>query len=186
MANTVTATIKKTVIDILVYNLDKMDTEHREFSLYGEPSKEIIEKYAYKTYSGALNHGKADNVQFLSLESSSFSSDLREMPMDDFIILGKVLGDDDSKLGMITRTVSQYKYLVKAVDWQTEEMKTLELFIPVLKDDRKIKKALQEECELQGAMYFSTKERKLVSALLGLSKSEFIAHSTIVERKDSK
>lgn len=142
---------------------------------YGEITREQLIKKATKTVN--LVYGGT----FLSIIPESITEDSFKVEMSEekFMELGHILSEDESKLGLVTRTLKSYavKYTAVSPDRQfhefTANVKQLQ--------PKQLEKALQEDAVKNGCpVLFSHEKPEPSEQLYGLDRLDFIANGKVV------
>lgn len=165
---TVDDTEKKNVLSVSAKDTVVME--------YGEITREQLIKKATKTVN--LVYGGT----FLGIMPESVTEDSFKVEMSEekFMELGHILSEDESKVGLVTRTLKSYrvKYTAVSLDRGFHE------FTVSVKQlhPKQLEKALQEDAIKKGcAVVFSHEKPEPSEELYGLDRLDFIANGKVVK-----
>lgn len=141
---------------------------------YGEITREQFIKKASKTVEAI--YGTFLGIIPDSVSESTFKVQMTE---EKFMELGHILSEDESKVGLVTRTLKSYsvRYTAVSPDRQfhefTANVKQLQ--------PKQLEKALQEDAVKNGCpVLFSHEKPETSEELYGLDRLEFISNGEVV------
>jgi len=142
---------------------------------YGELTEEQFIKKAEKSVNSVWGH-------FLGIIKGSETTDTFkvEMSEEQFMELGHVIQPDESKLGLVTRTLKSYTVTYEAIasdkSFHTETV-TVKKLVP-----KQLEKALDEDAKSKGYVMVFSYEKPIESeALYGLEREQFIIKAKVAE-----
>ena len=140
----------------------------KEFSFFGE--------YSEVGFADAIRKAIAKEdkeLVFVGVINKSFSrySVKMEMPEDRFIELAHVVAEKESRLSLITRTISSFSVSYKVVK-EDETIETRQ-YTSKTNDKKRLARLLEKEAEKDNSVFFKVLEVKETTALYGIERSLF-------------
>lgn len=162
----ITSTINTTSFDAVVIERETLNIQRFFEERYGTLNEEGIGKQMEKKWTNNFTaYVKAENIRH---NEAKFGMDESL-----FIELAKELSDEDSKLGLITRTLKVYKVKYEAITKEREFVKDA-CFVKKLAGNQ-LEKAVNQDAKEKGyATVFQIGQPYPIETLYGMDKSEFV------------
>lgn len=144
----------------------------KEFSLFGE--------YSESGFADAVRKAIAredKELVFVGITNKSFKKSSVRMAMEEerFVELAHLVAEKESRLALITRTISSFEVSYKVVkEDETFEERT---FVSKTNDKKRLLRLLDIECQKDNSVMFKILAIKEISGLYGIERSVFAKYA---------
>lgn len=162
MATYVTKTINSYKVTAKVINLDTMEVSSKSAIFGKEPTAKQLENTFTK-----------DGFKFIVTESTEKIEDYRRIPTATFMQFAHKLQPGESKMNLVTRTISTYKTKVICYNLETNQLETVTMNCEVTD----VKK-----CDLVGKVAVKVESVEKTDTLYAVDIDTFIKYSEHIEK----